>query len=61
MTDKDRFNEVFETLSAKYRKLGIIGSIVYYDGKERFNTDGYNLGYNLYRLTSLLNDMGEFA
>lgn len=61
MTDKKLFSEVFENLSARHKRLSMTGTIVCYDGKERFNTDGYNLGYNLYRLTSLLNNMGEFA
>ena len=61
MTDRELFNEVFNNLSARYKRLSMTGTIVCYDGRERFNTDGYNLGYNLYRLTNLLNNMGEFA
>ena len=61
MTDRELFNEVFNNLSARYKRLSMTGTIVCYDGREMFNTDGYNLGYNLDRLTDLLNDMGEFA
>jgi hypothetical protein len=60
MTDKELFNEVFENLSARNSKLSMSGTIVCYDGRLMFNTDGYNLGYNLFRLTKLLNEIGEF-
>ena len=60
MTDKELFNEVFENLSAKNSNLSMTGTIVCYGGRMMFNTDGYNLGYNLHRLTNLLNEMGEF-
>ena len=55
MTDRKLFNEVFNNLSARYKRLSMTGTIVCYDGREMFNTDGYNLGYNLYRLTNILN------
>ena len=61
MTDRELFNEVFNNLSARYKRLSMSGTIVCYDGRQMFNTDGYNLGYNLYRLTNLLNNMVEFA
>ena len=61
MTDRELFNEVFNNLSARYKRLSMTGTIVCYDGREMFNTDGYNLGYNLYRLTNILNNMAEFA
>ena len=61
MADKELFNEVFNNLSARYKRLSMSGTIVCYDGRQMFNTDGYNLGYNLYRLTNLLNNMVEFA
>lgn len=61
MTDRELFNEVFNNLSARYKRLSMTGAIVCYDGREMFNTDGYNLGYNLYRLTNILNNMVEFA
>lgn len=61
MTDRELFNEVFNNLSARYKRLSMTGTIVSYDGREMFNTDGYNLGYNLYRLTNILNNMAEFA
>ena len=35
------------------------GTLVYYKGECIFNTDGYNLEYNLLRLTKLLDDEGE--
>lgn len=60
MNDRELFNEVFNNLSARYKRLSMTGTIVCYGGREIFNTDGYNLGYNLYRLTNLLNDMDEF-
>ena len=61
MADKELFNEVFNNLSARYKRLSMSGTIVCYDGRQMFNTDGYNLGYNLYRLTNILNNMVEFA
>ena len=61
MTDRELFNEVFNNLSVRYKRLSMTGTIVCYDGREMFNTDGYNLGYNLYRLTNILNNMVEFA
>ena len=61
MTDRELFNEVFNNLSTRYKRLSMTGTIVCYDGRKMFNTDGYNLGYNLYRLTNILNNMSEFA
>jgi len=61
MNDKELFNAVFENLSARNSRLSMTGTIVCYDGRMMFNTDGYNLGYNLLRLTNLLNEMGEFC
>lgn len=60
MTDKELFNEVFENLSARNSRISMSGTIVCCDGRLMFNTDGYNLGYNLFRLTKLLNEIGEF-
>ena len=59
MTDRELFNEVFNNLSVRYKRLSMTGTIVCYDGREIFNTDGYNLEYNLLRLTKLLDDKGE--
>lgn len=61
MNDKELFNAVFENLSTRNSRLSMTGTIVCYDGRMMFNTDGYNLGYNLLRLTNLLNEMGEFC
>ena len=59
MTDRELFNEVFNNLSVRYKRLSMTGTIVCYGGREIFNTDGYNLEYNLLRLTKLLDDKGE--
>ena len=59
MTDKQLFNEVFSNFQEKYRGLEMVGTLVYYKGEVRFNTDGYNLCYNLLRLTKMLEAAGE--
>lgn len=50
---KDLFKAVFEELKKEYprRNLELIDGMVYKDGKPVFNTTGYNLLYNLQRLT----------
>lgn len=60
MTDKELFKEVFDRIAGKRNILTMSGTVVYYKGEPKFNTDGYNLGYNLLRLTKLLDDIGEF-
>ena len=59
MNDKELFNAVFDNFSAKHPGLRLSGSLVYYKGECVFNTDGFNLEYNLLRLTQLLDDAGE--
>lgn len=59
MTDKQLFNEVFSNFQEKYRGLEMVGTLVYYKGEVRFNTDGYNLCYNLLHLTRTLEEGGE--
>jgi hypothetical protein len=60
MEDKELFMEVFNNLKSHYHRLSMSGRIVCYDDKEKFNTDGYCLAYNLYRLGKVLKDNGEF-
>ena len=45
--------------ATKYYGLRLSGTLVYYKGECIFNTDGYNLEYNLLRLTKLLDEEGE--
>jgi len=60
MDDNELFEMTFMNLSSRYRRLTKTGTIVYYDGKPEFNTDGFNLAYNLLRTTMLLDEHGEF-
>ena len=59
MTDKELFIEVFNRFQARHRNLSLSGTLVYYNRTARFNIDGFNLEYNLLRLTQLLDDEGE--
>lgn len=59
MTDKELFIEIFNRI-VKNSNIAMKGTLVYYKGICEFNTDGYNLAYNLFQLTSLLNRVGEF-
>lgn len=59
MEEKALFNEVFNNFVSKHPGLSMSGTLVYYNGKCRFNIDGYNLEYNLLRLTKLLDNAGE--
>lgn len=59
MNDKELFNAVFDNFAAKHSGLRQYGTLVYYKGECIFNTDGYNLEYNLLRLTQLLDDASE--
>lgn len=59
MDDKTLFNEVFKNFQSKYKGLNMVGTLVYYNGECVFNTDGFNLCYNLLRLTKLMKDAGE--
>ncbi len=60
MTDNDIFISVLERFREQYpnRKIEYAhtrhGIIVSIDGEEKFNITGYNLLYNLYRLTKCL-------
>lgn len=60
MTDKELFKEVFDRIAGKRNILTMSGTLVCYKDEPKFNTDGYNLGYNLLRLTKLLDDIGVF-
>ena len=60
MTDKELFKEVFDRIAGKNSQVSMSGSLVCYKGQPKFNIDGFNLAYNLYRLTNLLEDIGEF-
>ena len=59
MTDRELFMMVFDNFTSKYKRLSLLGTIVCYNGKEEFNISGYNLCYNLLRLTKLLERNGE--
>ena len=54
MTDKELFKEVFDRIAGKNSQVSMSGSLVCYKGQPKFNIDGFNLAYNLYRLTSKL-------
>ena len=59
MSDKQLFIEVFKNFQGNYYGLEMRGTIVYYNGEARFNIDGFNLCYNLLRLTKMLDEAGE--
>ena len=59
MNDKQLFIEVFKNFQENYYGLEMNGTLVYYKGEVQFNTDGYNLCYNLLRLTKMLEEAGE--
>ena len=61
MTDRELFNEVFNNFRSHYpnTNLEMVGTMVYLNGEARFNTDGFNLAYNLHRLVGLLIEAGE--
>lgn len=59
MTDKQLFIEVFKNFQEHYYGLEMKGTLVYYHGECMFNIDGYNLCYNLLRLTKMLEEAGE--
>ena len=59
MTDQALFEEVFSRITGK-NGVTMEGPLVCYKGDPKFNTDGYNLAYNLHRLTNLLEEIGEF-
>ena len=59
MNDKQLFIEVFKNFQERYYGLDMRGTLVYYRGELMFNIDGYNLCYNLLRLTKMLEEAGE--
>ena len=59
MTDKELFKQIFDRIAGR-TAITMDGELVYYKGEPMFNTDGYNLAYNLHRLTNLMEDIGEF-
>jgi hypothetical protein len=58
MNDRELFIEVFNNFQERYQGLEMKGGLVYYNGECKFNIDGYNLCYNLLRLTEMLNNAG---
>ena len=56
MNDNELFREVLNRMAETYqhRDIKIVGTLVYIDGKCRFNTDGYTLLYNIKRLADAL-------
>lgn len=60
MTDNELFKEVFDRIAGSRNILTMSGTQVCYKDVPKFNIDGFSLGYNLFRLTKLLNDIGEF-
>lgn len=59
MTDKELFKMVFDHIAGR-TAITMSGTMVCYKGEPQFNIDGYNLAYNLHRLTNLMEDIGEF-
>lgn len=51
-----RINLVFFQGAYPKRNIELNGSLVYIDGECKFNIEGYNLLYNLQRLTKCLQD-----
>ena len=58
MNDKELFRKVLDRMAETYphRDIKMIGTLVYIDGKCRFNTDGYRLLYNIKRLADVIED-----
>ena len=58
MNDKELFQEVLDRMAETYphRDIKMLGTLVYIDGKCRFNTDGYILLYNIKRLADAIED-----
>lgn len=56
MSDRELFKTVFDRFAESYprRDLKMQGTLVYVDGQCKFNTDGFNLLYNLLRLCECL-------
>lgn len=58
MNDKELFREVLNRMAETYphRDIKMVDTLVYIDGKCVFDTDGYNLLYNIKRLAIALED-----
>lgn len=56
MSDNEMFMEVFTNFQRRFKGLEIVGTLVYYNGELQFNTEGFNLLYNLTKLCELLKD-----
>ena len=58
MNDKELFLKVLDCMAETYphRDIKMLGTLVYIDGKCRFNTDGYRLLYNIKRLADAIED-----
>lgn len=58
MTDKELFRAVLDRLNEQYphANVGMDGTMVTMNGEIEFNTDGYNLLYNLMRLCDTFNE-----
>lgn len=58
MNDSELFQEVLNRMAETYphRDIKMVGTLVYIDGKCRFNIDGYILLYNIKRLADAIED-----
>ena len=58
MKDSELFQEVLDRMAETYphRDIKMVGTLVYIDGKCRFNTDGSRLLYNIKRLADAIED-----
>lgn len=58
MEEKEIFMTVLEHFRGKYphRNIGMVKNCVAIDNELKFNTEGYNLLYNLQRLVKALED-----
>lgn len=54
MNDKEIFEEVFEFMRSEYKGLEMCGTLVFYNGEAKFNTDGFCALYNITRLCEVL-------
>ena len=58
MNDTELFQEVLNRMAETYphRDIKMVDTLVYIDGKCRFNIDGYILLYNIKRLADAIED-----
>ena len=58
MKDSELFQKVLDRMAETYphRDIKMLDTLVYIDGKCRFNTDGYRLLYNIKRLADAIED-----